>query len=227
MAIPTTNWLQNRCRSVRAMEYNCTRYSHTLWWTKTIGSVTKYSIKVFFEWYNHGTIGLNVFLFVCRTSDYLTNASTFRQDNVNKFLSEIGAEYPQFNELQFEKYVKNLIDGEYIPAPHKVTSDHSPITSTFIKSWTVHELYQLIAKIIGHIPALNGKIALVTGASSGIGRAIAKTLAKSGIITVAVARRIEKLIELQNELKLQNVDNLVPMQVDITDKDEVFYSLRF
>lgn len=71
------------------------------------------------------------------------------------------------------------------------------------------------------IPSLNGKIAFVTGASSGIGRAIAKTLAMSGIITVAVARRIDQLLKLQNELRSQNVDTLVPMKVDITNKDEV------
>ncbi len=70
-------------------------------------------------------------------------------------------------------------------------------------------------------PTLTGKVAFVSGASSGIGRAIAKNLAMSGITTVAVARRIDKLIELEDELKSLNFNTLVPMKVDITNKEEV------
>lgn len=67
----------------------------------------------------------------------------------------------------------------------------------------------------------------MTGASSGIGKAIARQLAVSGLTTVAIARRIDKLIELQNELKLQNIDTLIPMKADITNKDEVSIPTKF
>ncbi len=47
---------------------------------------------------------------------------------------------------------------------------------------------------------LNGKTALVTGASVGIGRAIAKALAAEGVQLAIAARRADKLEELASEI---------------------------
>ncbi|MFM7772853.1 MAG: SDR family NAD(P)-dependent oxidoreductase, partial [Acidimicrobiaceae bacterium] len=46
----------------------------------------------------------------------------------------------------------------------------------------------------------NRQLALITGASSGIGREFAKSLAKSGYDIIAVARRRELLESLASEL---------------------------
>ncbi len=43
------------------------------------------------------------------------------------------------------------------------------------------------------------KVALVTGASSGIGKETAKLLAQNGFMVYAVSRRLEKMYELKNE----------------------------
>lgn len=47
---------------------------------------------------------------------------------------------------------------------------------------------------------LNGKVAVVTGASSGIGKAIAKKLSQNGCKVVLSSRSTEKLQELQSQL---------------------------
>jgi len=62
---------------------------------------------------------------------------------------------------------------------------------------------------------LNGQIALVTGASAGIGRAAALSLAAQGARVFAAARRLEKLEELAAEAR-QNGWLIEPLQLDVT-----------
>lgn len=57
--------------------------------------------------------------------------------------------------------------------------------------------------------SLKGKIALVTGASRGIGRAIAKALAQEGVNLAINSRAEEGLIILKNELKDLGIDILI------------------
>jgi NAD(P)-dependent dehydrogenase (short-subunit alcohol dehydrogenase family) len=60
----------------------------------------------------------------------------------------------------------------------------------------------------------SGRIALVTGASRGIGRAVAVALAKSGGHVVAVARSVGGLEELDDEIKTEGgTATLVPLDL--------------
>ncbi len=66
----------------------------------------------------------------------------------------------------------------------------------------------------GEKPSLEGRIALVTGASRGIGRAAAIALAKAGAHVILVARTVGGLEEADDEIqKLGGSATLVPMNL--------------
>lgn len=63
---------------------------------------------------------------------------------------------------------------------------------------------------------LNGKVALVTGASSGLGARFAKILAEAGAQVVLAARRVERLKELRAEIE-SNGGAAHLVALDVTD----------
>lgn len=66
---------------------------------------------------------------------------------------------------------------------------------------------------------LNDKVALITGASSGIGEATAKLLARHKVKVAMVARRKEKLEKIASEIKADGGTALV-IEADVTDKEQ-------
>ena len=64
------------------------------------------------------------------------------------------------------------------------------------------------------------KVVLITGASSGIGRASAIQFAKKGASIILVARNKEKLVQADRDLKKFNVSTLV-CECDISNKTQV------
>jgi len=67
---------------------------------------------------------------------------------------------------------------------------------------------------------VSGKIALVTGASSGFGAHFAKVLASYGARVVVAARRIDRLEALANEISAGGAE-AIAVTLDVTDADSV------
>ncbi|HTM98136.1 MAG TPA: SDR family NAD(P)-dependent oxidoreductase [Pedobacter sp.] len=69
------------------------------------------------------------------------------------------------------------------------------------------------------------KIALITGASSGIGEACAYTFAQQGYHLILVGRRAELLEKLADQLVASYKIEVKVLQVDVRDKEELTYKL--
>lgn len=69
-------------------------------------------------------------------------------------------------------------------------------------------------------PAIDGKVAIITGASSGIGEATAREFAQAGAIAVLVARRIGRLEKLAHEIHKMG-GTALPVQTDLTDLSQI------
>src|SRR5215467_342226 len=67
---------------------------------------------------------------------------------------------------------------------------------------------------------LTSKVALVTGASSGLGRRFALVLAKAGAKVGVAARRADKLAEVVREIESFD-GRAVPIPLDVTDPASV------
>lgn len=70
---------------------------------------------------------------------------------------------------------------------------------------------------------LNGRTALITGASSGLGAHFAKTLARAGCNVGIAARRLDRLEDLAKEIG----PSAIPIEMDVTNKASILAGVNF
>ena len=68
--------------------------------------------------------------------------------------------------------------------------------------------------------SIKGRVAIVTGASSGIGKGIATELAREGVVTVIAARSGDRLRELADTIDAAG-GRAIPVVTDVTKEEEV------
>lgn len=67
---------------------------------------------------------------------------------------------------------------------------------------------------------LKGKVAIITGASKGIGKCIGETFAREGCNLTIISRHFEEISAVADELKKYNVD-VLPLKCDVSNPAEV------
>ena len=66
---------------------------------------------------------------------------------------------------------------------------------------------------------MRDKVVIITGASSGIGKALVFTLARQGAKIAMAARRLEELLVIEEELKQTTGAEIISIRTDVT-KDQ-------
>ena len=69
--------------------------------------------------------------------------------------------------------------------------------------------------------SLKGQVAVVTGASSGLGRQMAEAFARQGADLAVLARRVERHEELKKTLEKEYKVKVLPVKVDVTSTEEI------
>jgi 3-oxoacyl-[acyl-carrier protein] reductase len=68
-------------------------------------------------------------------------------------------------------------------------------------------------------------VAIVTGASQGVGRALAVGLARDGFKVAAMARSVEKMHSIASEAGVSN-DRVLPIKLDLSDVNSIVSAVR-
>ncbi|XP_046670010.1 polyketide synthase HetM-like [Homalodisca vitripennis] len=127
---------------------------------------------------------------------YFSSDSTYSQENLTDVLKKMNISYPQVSSELFIWYIESLSSVGILP---QAETDRN------------------IVKPYGN---LKGKVIVVTGASSGIGEGISRTLARAGARVVLAARRLDRLQAIVDSLRKSGAE-ATPVQLDVCNAEQV------
>ncbi|KAI2469683.1 putative NRPS-like enzyme [Annulohypoxylon bovei var. microspora] len=135
------------------------------------------------------------------TVDFLKWVTVLKDPATGPILAKTGLERPKVDSKLFETYTRHFCARGWLPRPPRRNHVNG-------------------ATKLSKRGPLAGRVAVVTGASSGIGAAVATALAREGAHVAIAARRTEALETLKNKLTSSGAKVLVH-KTDVTDKKQV------
>ncbi|KAI1411096.1 putative NRPS-like enzyme [Hypoxylon sp. FL1857] len=137
------------------------------------------------------------------TVDFLKWVTVLKDPVTGPTLTGLGLERPKIDNKLLETYTRHFCARGWLPRPPRRT----------------HVNGNGVVKPLKRGP-LSGRVAVVTGASSGIGAAVATALAREGAHVAIAARRTEALDALKSKLNSTGSKVLV-QKTDVTDRKQV------
>ncbi|KAI0419391.1 enterobactin synthetase component F [Xylaria grammica] len=135
------------------------------------------------------------------TIEALKWVTVLKDPKTAPLLAESGLKRPEIDSKLFQTYTRHFCARGWLPRPPRRQSNGLSVLAT-------------------KKGPLAGRVAVITGASSGIGAAVATALAKEGTHVAIAARRTEALEDLKKKLSTAGVKVLVH-KTDVTDKAQV------
>ncbi|KAI2610254.1 putative NRPS-like enzyme [Hypoxylon fragiforme] len=135
------------------------------------------------------------------TADFLKWVTVLKDPATGPALAKTGLQRPKIDSKLFEIYARHFCARGWLPRPPRRAESNG-------------------VALQSKRGPLAGKVAVITGASSGIGAAVATALAKEGAHVAIAARRTDALDSLKD--KLANLGGKVLVhKTDVTDKKQV------
>ncbi|XP_071786315.1 uncharacterized protein [Asterias amurensis] len=132
---------------------------------------------------------------IVRNESFFLEHSSFSQDNLKTLLQNINLSYPPLNKHLISGYLLQLLEKKILKPPK-------------------------IAASLCQDKPLQGKVAIITGGSNGIGLGIAKCLVQAGASVALAARRQDKLDEAKGTIEAIG-GRVITVKTDVCVRQQV------
>lgn len=152
--------------------------------------------------WGEGTFTVDILRSGMPTVDFIQEVTVLNDSKTTPILENVfGLSRPKIDAKLLETYTRHFYARGWLPRPPRKSAD--------------------MATQIKPKGPLSGKVAVITGASSGIGAAVATALAAEGADVAIAARRVEVLDSLKSKITSTSGVKVLAQATDVTDRSQV------